>query len=164
MVTRTPMTDRSHRHLQEELQRLKSIERPAASKAIEEARAHGDLSENAEYHAAKEAQGLLEARIRDIESKLATAQVINVSSLSGSKVMFGATVQISDVDTGEEKEITIVGEDEADADKGLISYSSPLARALIGREMSDVATVSLPAGRKEYEILDVRFEDLAERG
>ena len=160
MVERTPMTTGSHKVLQEELHRLKTVERPKASKAIEVARAHGDLSENAEYDAAKEAQGMLEARIRDLESKLATAQVVDVSKLSGSKVVFGATVLLSDVDSGDERSITIVGEDEADADRGLVSYNSPLARAVIGKSVDDIAKVRLPSGMKEYEILDVRFEEM----
>jgi transcription elongation factor GreA len=159
MVQRTPMTTGSHKHLQEELHRLKTFERPKASKAIEIARAHGDLSENAEYDAAKESQGMLEARIRDLESKLATAQVVDVSKLSGDKVVFGATVLLSDVESGDEKTIRIVGEDEADAEKGLISNNSPLARALMGKNVDDLAKVRLPNGAKEFEILEVRFEE-----
>jgi transcription elongation factor GreA len=157
MITRSPMTVAGHKRLQEELQNLKNVERFKLAKQIEEARAHGDLSENAEYHAAKEAQGLMEAKIRDLESRMATAQVVDVSALSGTKVVFGATVDLSDVDTGEEKTVTIVGEDEADPDNGLISYKSPIARALIGKELDDLATVKLPSGKKEYEIRDVRF-------
>ena len=148
---------RSHRALTEELKRLKSVERKKASDAIAEARAHGDISENAEYDAAKEAQGLLEARIRLLEQRLATAQIVDVSKLSGDKVVFGATVTLNDVDTGEERKITIVGEDEANAEEGLISYISPLARALIGKSLDDIATVRLPAGQKEYEIAAVEF-------
>ena len=154
---RTPMTVKSHRLLQEELQRLKFIERPKASKAIEIARAHGDLSENAEYDAAKEAQGMLEARIRDLDAKISTAQVVDVTKLSGYKVVFGATVQLEEVDTAEGRTVTIVGEDEADAERGLISFNSPLARALIGKDQGDLAKVRLPSGEKEYEILDVSF-------
>ena len=157
MTVKTPMTVESHRALQEELARLKSEERPKAVRAIEEARAHGDLSENAEYDAAKNHQGLLEGRIRDIEGKLATAQVVDVSALSGEKVVFGATVRFCDIDTGDERTITIVGEDEANADRGLISFSSPMARAMIGKKAEDFARVRLPAGEKEYEILEVRF-------
>ncbi len=157
MVERSPMTTTSHKILQEELHRLKTYERPKAAKAIEVARAHGDLSENAEYDAAKEAQGMLEARIRDLESKMATAQVVDVSKLSGEKVVFGATVKLSDVDTGDERTITIVGEDEADAENGFISYNSPLARAVIGKLVDDLAKVRLPNGTKEYEILEVSF-------
>ena len=157
MIEKSPMTVQSHKFSQEELKRLKQIERPAASKAIEIARAHGDLSENAEYDAAKEAQGMLEARIRDLETKLATAQVVDIEKLSGEKVIFGATVTISDVDSGDEKVLTIVGEDQADAEKGLISFKSPLARGLIGKSIDDIAEVRLPGGKKEYEILEVKF-------
>lgn len=157
MVMRTPMTVAGHRALQAEMQRLKSVERPKITRAIEEARAHGDLSENAEYHAAKEAQGLLEARIRDLESKLSAAQVVDVSTLSGSRVVFGATVDLRDEDSDEEKTVRIVGEDEADAAKGLISINAPLARSLIGKSEGDTVTVKLPSGTKEYEILSVRF-------
>jgi transcription elongation factor GreA len=158
-MERTPMTSRSHRALTEELKRLKSVERKKASDAVAEARAHGDISENAEYDAAKEAQGLLEARIRQLEQRLGTAQIIDVSKLSGDKVVFGATVTLHDVDSGEERKVTIVGEDEADAEQGLISYVSPLARALIGKSLDDIATVRLPAGQKEYEIVAVEFID-----
>lgn len=157
MTIRTPMTVEGHRALQEELQRLKGEERMKAVRAIEEARAHGDLSENAEYDAAKNAQGMLEGRIRDIEGKLATAQVIDITSLTGEKVMFGATVRLSDCDNGDERVLTIVGEDQSNVDAGLISYSSPLARALIGKSVDDTVRVRLPAGEKEYEILEVQF-------
>lgn len=157
-MSRTPMTVESHRVLQEELHRLKGEERVKAARAIEEARAHGDLSENAEYDAAKNAQGFLEARIRDLEAKLATAQVIDISRLSGTKVIFGATVVITDLDTGEDRKITIVGEDEADVSKGLISFSSPLARSLIGKSVDDTVRVRLPAAEKEYEIKELTFE------
>lgn len=159
MSERVPMTARSHRLLQEELYRLKTFDRQKASQAIATAREHGDLSENAEYDAAKEAQGLLEARIRLVEMRLANAQVVEVSKLSGERVIFGATVLISDVDTSEERTIMIVGEDEADAAKGLISYLSPLARAMIGKNIDDIVRVKLPSGEKEYEIREVRFED-----
>ncbi len=157
MVEKTPMTVKGHKALQEELMRLKSIERVKASRAIEEARAHGDLSENAEYDAAKQAQGLLEARIRMLEAKLSTAQVVDISTLSGDRVIFGATVEISDVDSGEERLITIVGDEETDTDRGVISFNSPLARALIGKRVDDVVKVRLPGGEKEYEICAVRF-------
>ncbi|MCB0345998.1 MAG: transcription elongation factor GreA [Bdellovibrionales bacterium] len=160
MTTRYPMTEKGHALLQEELRRLITVERPAASKAIGTAREHGDLSENAEYHAAKEAQGLLEARIRDLENKLAGAQVVDVSKLSGEKVVFGATVTISDAETGEERKVVIVGDEEADADKGRISYQSPVARALIGKSVDDLVRVKLPSGQKEYEILEVEFLEI----
>jgi transcription elongation factor GreA len=158
-MERTPMTAKSYRRIQEEVQRLKTFERPKASKAIEVARAHGDISENAEYDAAKEAQGMLEARIRDLESKLSTAQVVEISQLSGDTVKFGATVVISDLDTSENRTVIIVGEEEAEASKGLISYKSPLARSLIGKKVDDIAIVRLPAGEKEYEVVDVKFEE-----
>lgn len=157
MNTKHPMTERGYAILQSELRRLVTVERPAAAKAIGVAREHGDLSENAEYHAAKEAQGLLEARIRDLENKLAGAQVVDISRLSGDRVVFGATVTISDVETGEEKTLSIVGDEEANADKGRISYQSPVARALIGKRVDDLARVKLPSGQREYEILTVEF-------
>jgi transcription elongation factor GreA len=153
------MTSSGYKALQAELHRLKSVERPKASKAIEIARAHGDLSENAEYDAAKEAQGMMEARIRDLEAKMAGAQVIDVATLSGDRVVFGATVKVSDVDSGEEKTLTIVGEDESNVEQGLISYLSPLARAFINKRVDDIAIVNLPSGKKEYEILEVSFID-----
>jgi transcription elongation factor GreA len=156
-MEKSPMTSRSHRSLTEELHRLKSIDRKKASDAIAEARAHGDISENAEYEAAKDAQGLLEARIRLLEQRLSTAQVVDISKLSGTRVVFGATVTLSDVDSGDERVVMIVGEDEADADKGLISYVSPLARAIIGKTVDDLVVVKLPAGQKEYEIRVVIF-------
>lgn len=157
MADKSPTTSAGYRSMQEELKNLKLYERPRASKAIEIARAHGDLSENAEYDAAKNAQGLLEARIRDIESKLSTAQVVDISKLSGEKVLFGATVTMEDLDSGEQRTLTIVGEYEADVEKGKISYASPLARALIGRTVGDMAKVNLPAGTKEYEVVEVIF-------
>ena len=152
------MTAAGYKRLQEELMRLKGPERSKIVRAIEEARAHGDLSENAEYDAAKNEQGLLEGRIRSVEAKLANAQVVDVSKLSGTKVVFGATVEIRDSDTDDTRTITIVGEDEADVDCGLLSYLSPLARALIGKSAEDFVQVKLPSGEKEYEILSVRFE------
>ncbi len=157
---KSPMTVKSHKFLQEELIRLKSIERPKASKAIEIARAHGDLSENAEYDAAKEVQGMLEARIRDIEGKLSTAQVIDISKLSGEKVVFGATVTLEDADSGEEKVISIVGDDEVAVERGLISYQSPMARSVIGRMVGDLVKVKLPSWEKHFEIMDVQFKEL----
>lgn len=151
------MTIQSHEKLTEELYKLKTHDRHAASKAIEIARAHGDLSENAEYDAAKEAQGMLEARIRLLENKIATAQVIDIAKLSGEKVIFGATVLLEDADTGEEKKITIVGDEESDAANGLISFASPLARSVIGKTVGESAIVNLPAGKKEYEVMEVEF-------
>lgn len=162
MSDKNPMTVEGHRRLQAELHRLKTEERPKCVKAIEEARAHGDLSENAEYDAAKNAQGLLEARIRDIDSKLSTAQVIDISVLQGDRVVFGATVSLSDVDSGDERKVAIVGEEETNIERGHISYSSPLARSLIGKKVGDTARVRLPAGEKEYEILEVQFTKLSD--
>lgn len=152
------MTEAGYRVLQEELARLKGPERKRVSKAIEEARAHGDLSENAEYDAAKNEQGLMEAKIRDLESKLATAEVVDISRLSGKKVVFGATVMLRDLDSDEERLVRIVGEHEANAERGHISYLTPVARALIGKVEEDVVTVRLPSGQREYEIISVRFE------
>ncbi len=154
------MTSKGYKTLQAELHRLKTVERRRVSNAIAVARDHGDLSENAEYDAAKHEQGLIEAKIRDIETKIATAQVVEISSLSGSKVIFGATVEICDMDSDEEKRITIVGLDEANPTAGLISYQSPLARALIGKNVDDVVRVKLPGGEKEYEIRSVAFLEL----
>jgi transcription elongation factor GreA len=158
-MEKSPMTLRSHKASTEELHRLKTVERKKAADALAEARAHGDLSENAEYEAAKDAQGLLEAKVRLLESRLSTAQVIDVSKLSGEKVLFGATVTFEDVDSGEEKTVMIVGEDEADVDAGMISYVSPLARALIGKSVDDLVQVKLPGGVKEYEIRSVEFKE-----
>lgn len=144
--------------LKAELQRLKSEERPRIIAAIAEARAHGDLKENAEYHAAREQQAFVEGRIKEIESKLGNAQIIDVTKLNaGGKVVFGATVDLADEETGEEVTYQIVGEDEADIKLGRISVSSPIARALIGKEEGDVATVQAPGGTRVFEILAVRY-------
>ncbi len=156
-MQKVPMTLEGHRALDEELKRLKTVERPAVIAAIEEARAHGDLSENAEYHAAKERQGFIETRVMDIEDKLSRAQVIDVTKLNGSTVKFGATIRLYDEDTEEEAEYKIVGEDEADVRSGKISITSPIARALIGKEMGDVVEVAAPGGAKSYEILAIRW-------
>ena len=152
-----PMTVQSHEQLKEELHRLTTVERPAVVNAIAEARAHGDLSETAESHAAKEQQGFLEGRIRELNGKLALAQVIDVSKLSGEKVIFGATVTFVDVETNEEKRYQIVGEDEADLENGKISVNSPIARALIGKTSGDTVTIPIPKGKLEVEILEVEF-------
>ncbi len=144
--------------LQDELKRLKSSERPKIVKEIEEARSHGDLSENAEYHAAKERQGHIEGRIRLLDDKLARAQVIDPSLQSGDRVHFGATVVLSDVESGEEKTYTIVGEDEADAGAGLISVTAPVARALLGKQIDDTVQVRVPKGTREFEVLEIRYE------
>lgn len=145
--------------MKEELQRLKGPERAKIVKAIEEARAHGDLSENAEYDAAKEAQGQLEARIRELEDRLARAEVIDVSKLSGDTVTFGATVTVADAESGEEKVYQIVGEDEADIKKGLLSVTSPIARALVGRREGDIVQARTPGGVRELEIISVKYID-----
>jgi transcription elongation factor GreA len=153
-----PLTRRGAEKLKEELQRLKSVERHAVIRAIAEARAQGDLSENAEYDAAKDKQGFIEGRIQELEGKLAAAQVIDPASLdAGGKVVFGATVDLEDEDTGGRATYQIVGDDEADLKHGLISISSPIARALIGKECGDVAEVQAPGGVKHWEIIEVRY-------
>jgi transcription elongation factor GreA len=157
-MSKIPLTLRGVEKLREELKRLKSVERPAIVKAIAEARAHGDISENAEFHAAKEQQSFLEGRIADIEHKLATAQVVDVTKVNaGGKVVFGATVKIADAETGKEAQYQIVGEDEADSKSGLISIHSPIARALIGKKEGDVVEVAAPGGTREIEILGIQY-------
>ena len=151
------MTAEGYQALDEDLKRLKTIERPAVIAAIAEARSHGDLSENAEYHAAKERQGWIEGQIADIEDKMARAQVIDVSKLSGNQVKFGATVSLVDEDTEEEARYQIVGEHEADVRSGKISIASPIARAMIGKEKGDVVEVNTPGGVKAYEILKIEW-------
>ena len=155
-MEKVPMTPAGVDKLRAELARLKE-ERPKISREIGIARDHGDLSENAEYHAAKERQGMVEARIKDIEDKLARAEVIDPSSLSGDLVRFGATVTLTNLDTDEEVTYQIVGADEADINQGTISISAPLARALIGRNLGDEVTVKLPGGTRTYEIGEVTF-------
>ena len=156
-MNKVPLTTRGARLLREELQRLKA-ERPQISAAIGAAREHGDLRENAEYHAAKEQQGLAEARIRDIEAKLSMAQVIDVERLdAGGKVVFGATVHLVNIEDDAERTYKIVGEDEADIRQGLVSISSPLARALIGKWEGDEIDVAAPKGRQSYEIVGVEY-------
>lgn len=158
-MARTPMTLHGAERLREELDSLKRNDRPQVIKAIAEARAHGDLRENAEYHAAKEQQGFIEARIRDIEEKLGHAQIIDARTLdAGGRVVFAATVDLVNVETDEEVTYQIVGDLEADIQHGLISVSSPTARALIGKEEGDTITVSAPGGEIEYEIVSVRYE------
>ena len=153
-----PLTVRGLQKLKAELQQLKGVERHAVIQAISEARAQGDLSENAEYEAAKDKQGFIEGRIKEIESKLAAAQVIDPSTLdAGGKVVFGATLDLEDQDSGAKVTYQIVGDDEADLKLGLISISSPIARALIGKESGDVAEVQAPGGLKHWEIVDVRY-------
>ncbi len=152
-----PMTAAGHLALEDELKRLQQIERPRIIQAIAEARSHGDLSENAEYHSAKEAQSLNEGRIAELEDKLSRAEVIDISKLSGATVMFGATVTLVDEDTEEEKTYQIVGENEADVKSGRVSITSPTARALIGKKVGDSVEVNTPGGGKSYEILKVAF-------
>ncbi|MFT4090054.1 MAG: transcription elongation factor GreA [Asticcacaulis sp.] len=156
-MEKVPMTAAGYQALDEELKRLKSGERPAVIAAIAEARSHGDLSENAEYHAAKERQGWIEGQIAEIEDKISRAQVIDVSKLSGNQVKFGATVTVVDEDTEEEGRYQVVGEHEADVKSGRISLSSPLSRAMIGKEVGDVVEVITPGGVKAYEILKVEW-------
>ena len=157
MSDRIPMTPRGKAMLDEELKRLKSSDRPRIVKEIEVARAHGDISENAEYHAAKERQGQIEARIRQLEDRLARAQVIDGRGQSSDRVTFGATVVLSDAISGEEVTYTIVGEDEADVAQGMISVTSPVARAIMGREVDASVRVQVPKGTREFAILDIRF-------
>ena len=153
-----PLTKRGADQLRDELQRLKSVERPSVINSIAEARAQGDLSENAEYDAAKEKQGFIEGRIAEIESKLAAAQVIDPSALDADgRVVFAATVDLEDLESGDSVTYQIVGDDEADLEHGLISVSSPIARALIGKSEGDVASVQAPSGVREYEIIAVRY-------
>ncbi len=157
-MSKVPLTARGAELLREELKRLKSVDRPRVVRAIAEARAHGDLRENAEYHAAKEQQGFIEGRIREIEGKLSHAQVIDLSKIDAKgRVVFGATVLL--FDNGSDAEITyqIVGDDEADIREGRISYTSPIARALIGKQEGDEITVRTPTGERYYEILEVRY-------
>lgn len=155
-MEKIPMTRAGHSALDEELRTLKSVERPAVIRAIAEAREHGDLSENAEYHAARERQSFVEGRIKELESILSLAEVIDPSKLSGS-VKFGAIVTIVDDDSDEEKTYQIVGEAEADIERGLLNMRSPLARALIGKDVGDTAEVRTPGGEKSYEILNIRY-------
>jgi len=151
------MTAEGYHALDEELKRLKTVERPAVIAAIGEARAHGDLSENAEYHAAKDRQGWIEGQIAEIEDKMARAQVIDVSKLSGKQVKFGATVSVIDEDTEEKARYQIVGEHEADVKKGRVSITSPIARAMIGKESGETVEVNTPNGVKAYEITKVEW-------
>jgi transcription elongation factor GreA len=156
-MEKVPMTAEGFAALDVELKRLKTEERPAVIQAIAEARTHGDLSENAEYHAAKERQAFIEGRVLELEDKLARAQVIDVARLSGKNVKFGATVQLQDEDSGEKRKYKIVGEDEADVRQGKVSITSPVARALIGKEKGDIVEVSAPGGVKAFEILKVEW-------
>ena len=158
-MSKFPITLRGAELLREELKRLKTVERPAVVAAIAEARSHGDLSENAEYDAAKERQGFIEGRIAEVEGKLGNAQIIDPKSLDADgRVVFGATVELEDTDEGNTVTYQIVGDDEADIKQNKISLNSPVARALIGKFAGDVVEVQTPGGRREYEILDVRYE------
>ena len=158
-MNKVPVTVRGHTLLEEELKRLKSVDRPQVIQAIAEAREHGDLKENAEYHAAKEQQGFIEGRIKELEGKLSNLQVIDVTTVDArGKIVFGSTVELIDEDDGKEIVYKIVGEDEADIKTGLISYTSPIARALIGKNEGDVVSFSAPGGEKQYEVIEVRYE------
>ena len=157
-MSKTPLTVRGAELLREELHRMKTVERPSVIAAIAEARSHGDLSENAEYDAAKERQGFVEGRIKELESKLANAQIIDPATLDADgRCVFGATVELEDLEAGDEVTYQIVGDDEADVKAGKISVSSPIARALIGKYAGDVADVQAPGGVRSYEIIDVRY-------
>jgi len=156
---RAPMTAKGALRLRAELDELKTVKRPAVINAIAEARAHGDLKENAEYHAAREQQGFIEGRIKQLEAELSHAQIIDISQLNaGSKVVFGAIVELADVDTDEEKTYQIVGDLEADIKQGLIAISSPVARALIGKNEGDSVVIEAPGGTREYEIVGVSYQ------
>jgi transcription elongation factor GreA len=157
-VKRTPMTLRGAERLREELKKLKSHDRPTVIKAIAEARAHGDLSENAEYHAAREQQSFIEGRINEIEHRLSSSEIIDVTRLVASgRVVFGATIELEDQDGGGKVRYQLVGDDEADIKHGLLSVSSPIARALIGKSEGDVVDVTTPGGTRSYEIVSVRY-------
>ncbi len=158
-MNKVPMTVRGANLLRDELKKLKSEDRPSVIKAIAEARAHGDLKENAEYHAAKDQQGFIEARIKDIEAKLSNTEVIDVTTVDAKgKVVFGSTVKLLDLQADSEIVYTIVGEDEADIKTGLISYTSPIARAIIGKNEGDEVSFSAPGGEKYYEVIEVRYD------
>lgn len=157
-MQRVPLTPEGYKKLQEELERLLKVDRPQNIQAIAEARAHGDLSENAEYHAAKERQGFIEGRIKELQSKISLAQVIDPSTIRQSKVAFGAKVKVLDVGADEEYVFFLVGQEEADVKSGKISITSPVGRALIGKDVGDTVTVKAPARTMEYEVLEISFE------
>jgi transcription elongation factor GreA len=157
MSEKFPMTPAGNASMKKQLLKLKNVDRLANAKAIEIARGHGDLSENADYSAAKEEQGMIEAKIRELEAKLAMAEVIDPTKLSGSRVKFGATVTIEDVESGESQTYTIVGEHEADIKRGRISIGAPVARAIIGKEIGDTVVVTTPKGKREYEVAGVEW-------
>jgi transcription elongation factor GreA len=158
MMDKVPMTSSGHQAMLEEIKHLKSVERPRIIKAITEARSHGDLSENAEYHAAKDQQGWIEARVAELEDKVSRAEVIDVTKLSGDTVKFGAFVTLVDEDNDEQSVYQIVGEFEADVKKGKISVTSPIARAIIGKKKGDSVEVMTPGGGKSYEIVKIRYK------
>jgi len=158
-MKKSPMTETGARRLREELQQLKNVERPRISSAIAEARSHGDLRENAEYHAAREQQSFNEGRIAEIEQKLSNAEIIDVTKVNADgRVVFGATVELSNLDIGDEVTYKIVGEDEADIKQAMVSVNSPIARAVIGKSQGDIVNVDAPGGTIEYEILAIRYE------
>jgi len=159
MDQRIPITPAGREKLRLELKHIREVDRPQNVEDIETARAHGDLKENAEYHAAKDRQGFLDARMKQLVSRLALTEVIDPNALSGERVVFGATVTLEDAESGEEKVYTIVGEDESDAKQGRISVTSPMARALIGKDLDDSVKFKAPGGMREYEITDVVFGD-----
>ena len=157
-MTKVPMTIRGAEMLREELKNLKSNDRPRVIQAIAEARAHGDLKENAEYHAAKEQQGFIEGRIKEIEGKLSNTQIIDITTIDAKgKIIFGSTVDLLEVESDTQSTYTIVGEDEADINAGMISFSSPIARAMIGKNEGDEVSFSAPGGEKLYEVIEVRY-------
>ncbi len=156
-MEKIPMTVAGYNRLQEELRHLKTVERPAVIKAIAEAREHGDLSENAEYHAARERQSFIEGRVLELEDRISRAEVIDVTRLSGSAIKFGATVTVADEDTDEESTFQIVGQDESNIKNGMLSITSPLARALIGKTVGDNVEVATPGGSKSYEVVTVTY-------
>ena len=158
-MTKVPMTIRGAEMLREELKNLKSNDRPQVIQAIAEARAHGDLKENAEYHAAKEQQGFIEGRIKEIEGKLSNTQIIDITTIDAKgKIIFGSTVDLLEVESDTQSTYTIVGEDEADINAGMISFSSPIARAMIGKNEGDEVSFSAPGGEKLYEVIEVRYK------
>lgn len=158
-MNKVPVTVRGHELMTAELKKLKSEDRPNVINAIAEARAHGDLKENAEYHAAKEQQGFIEGRIKELEGKLSNIQVIDVTAVDAKgKIIFGSTVELLEEESGKETVYKIVGEDEADIKNGLLSYTSPIARALIGKNEGDIVNFQAPGGEKQYEVIEVRYE------
>jgi transcription elongation factor GreA len=157
-MEKNPITPEGHVRLREELNNLRSVERPRVIQAIATAREHGDLSENAEYHAARERQSFIEGRIKELEDKLARAEIIDPAKVAGDRVAFGATVKLANADTGEETTYRILGADEANLDQGSISITSPLARALLGKEVGDEVTVRMPGGQRKYEVLEIAFK------